>query len=369
MGPGENNIGGHLCPPIYTIEGDKLQWCKDVRYWARTALGCAEGGDTKAKGMLAALDRLLFGSLPSSRQQMVEKAVESRELVIYPLDPTYSQDELAVIEPIIELVAKDSATDAIKPLAKLNKTASKCTRKADQYITTYIELFLLPAQAYLNLTSADRSSAESQNLAMTLLTNAKLSQDTFSSVMSNLVSSTKNEAKQVTPSIAIDAKRIDIIASLLSSVASGQDIDDLKEKARESAYCLQAAHRRLTQLSSNSSFIACISIADAIVALEVGMGRDELKQAISQENKVSRALMTHLTLAQRFQRKHTNYRNHNWKLRDRNSYRDQQASNDDNDRKQRNENSPEFKRPRYHDYENKRRNSENYKDKKQHYFQ
>lgn len=58
---------------------------------------------------------------------------------------------------------------------KLNKAATSCTRKPQESMQTYIERFIMPAQAYLNLANADRSSAESQNLPMTLMTSANLS--------------------------------------------------------------------------------------------------------------------------------------------------------------------------------------------------
>lgn len=49
--------------------------------------------------MLAALGMLLFRYLPASRQQIIEKAVETGELILDPFDPAYPKEKLGVIEP------------------------------------------------------------------------------------------------------------------------------------------------------------------------------------------------------------------------------------------------------------------------------
>lgn len=92
---------------------------------------------------------------------------------------------MAVIEPIINIVAKDSASDGIECLARLNEAASTCFRKPKKLLAIFIEQFVLPAQIYLNVNSAHRSLDESQNLAMILLASDILSQEIQSSVMAN----------------------------------------------------------------------------------------------------------------------------------------------------------------------------------------
>lgn len=198
---------------------------KDVRHWACTVLACAEGGDTEAKGMLSALWMSLFRSLSASRQQIAEKAVNTGEIVIDSIDPTYPTSKLDVIDPIINLVAKDTSTDTIRRLSRLNKEASSCTRKINESTTAFIERFILPAQAYLNITNADHTSAESQNLAMTRLTNAKLTQETFSSVMSNLVCNTKSKERLKNLTVPLDAKYPAGITNLLSAFAAIEETE------------------------------------------------------------------------------------------------------------------------------------------------
>lgn len=203
MGPGETLPAHHLAPSSFLLSKDKLRWRKDVRCWAVTVRACADGGDDRAKGMHAALVMLMYRSLPPSRQQSIEKSMENGELVLDPSDSAYANDVMKIVKDIIKIVAKDSAPDAIKRLAKLSKKATSCLRSEGESMSAYIERFLFPAQSYLNPTNADRTSAESQNLAMVLFSNASLSQETFASVMAILVSTAKTKSVKAKGQVSI----------------------------------------------------------------------------------------------------------------------------------------------------------------------
>ena len=57
--------------------------------------------------------------------------------------------------------AKDSTTESIQRLTRLSKEAVTCVSEPKEPIPAYIERFFIPALAYLNLTSAGTTSAES----------------------------------------------------------------------------------------------------------------------------------------------------------------------------------------------------------------
>lgn len=67
----------------------------------------------------------------------------------------------------------------------------------------YIEWLFLPRQSYHNLDNADRKPAESQNLALVFLSNAKFSSQLFSSVTSSLVAATKYKSDSSIKHISI----------------------------------------------------------------------------------------------------------------------------------------------------------------------
>lgn len=139
------------------------------------------------------------------------------------LDPqvgTGYEENLNVIESIILAVAKDSAAASVRRLARLNKCASSCIRQSNESMTSFFERFVLPAQAYLNYTSADQSFAANQNLALMMITNANLSAETFTNVMTSLVFSTKNK-ERATPSVQITSARLPAIMSVLQKYIFG----------------------------------------------------------------------------------------------------------------------------------------------------
>lgn len=74
--------------PSYSRTSYQLFWRNYVRYWYRSLLACADGGDSKSKGATVTLGKVLFPSLPSEKQQLVEKFVAAGELIIDPTDGT-----------------------------------------------------------------------------------------------------------------------------------------------------------------------------------------------------------------------------------------------------------------------------------------
>lgn len=135
--------------------------------------------------------------------------METGEPVLDPSDPVYSNNVLELIEEMINTVVRNSAPDAIKRLSKLSKVALSCVRLKEKSIISYTGRFLLPARSYLNLTNADHHYHESQNLAVSLLSNANLSQNAYASVMVSMVSTIKGKNNSVEDQISIERKRAD----------------------------------------------------------------------------------------------------------------------------------------------------------------
>ena len=121
MSSGSDNQGNLLSPPKFHASSDKLAWRKSVRYWALNVKACADGGDTRAKGVLFALAMILFRALPFAKQQALETYIDSGELS---LDGDSSCDvQRKAVEKMIAVVAKDSASESIQRLARLSREA------------------------------------------------------------------------------------------------------------------------------------------------------------------------------------------------------------------------------------------------------
>lgn len=310
MGPGESSSTHLLSPPVFTASTDKLRWRKDVRGWMSTVRACADGGDGRAKGMNAALGMILYRSLPPSRQQLLEKAIEIGDIILDPSMPGYSNDTDKMINSIIDIVAKDSAPDAIKRLAKLSKDAATCVRKPNEPVSTFVEQFLLLSQGYLNLVSAGRASAVSQSLAMNLLSNANLSPQTFSSVMASLVTTTKNKENSSDDRILVNLGRTEKAINILETIIhppSGPTVLNTEDSTTLTNFLntIRSSVKHHKLHTSDSGLCAYISMSDAVAALdEVSIEQEEI-EPINRTNGLTHTnnFLAHTKLARRFQRR------------------------------------------------------------------
>lgn len=160
--------------------------------------------------MCGALGMLSHCSLPLPRKQRIEKSIETGDVMLDPLDPTYSLDPMKVTYIIMNIVAKFLPPDSIKQTKKRNEHAFIGIPSRREPIGTYPERLLHLAQTYLNLIISNRVSTESTNLAMILLSTARFLRKTIPSIMESHVSATKTKLRQeneVFPSVKVELLR------------------------------------------------------------------------------------------------------------------------------------------------------------------
>lgn len=162
MGPGEGQLTQHSALPLFNSNVDKLRWRKYIRCWAATVHALADGGDGRAKGMLIAIGIPLYWSVSRSRLQLLEISIEIREFVLNPSNPECTEKAMVIMNQIINIIAKNSASDSIKRFATLIKTTTTCLPSRAELMPVYIESFFVLEQSYLNLTSSDRSSTRAR---------------------------------------------------------------------------------------------------------------------------------------------------------------------------------------------------------------
>lgn len=180
MGPaGSGTPNNALSPPVLSTASDKLTWREEVREWAQHVDACARAGDSRAKGVAATLAHSLYRSMSKYKKEVIKRSLRKGELVLTPSTNIDESDQLVVVEQVIQLVAKDTAVEAVRRISSLNKRINNCMRRNGESITSYINRFTTIAQTYLNLINSSEDTVESQNFAMTLLTNSKITQQTF----------------------------------------------------------------------------------------------------------------------------------------------------------------------------------------------
>lgn len=131
MGPALDPIphSSLLQPPILKPETDRLQWREDIRDWSTNIVACAEGGDTRAKGVATCLGLTIYRSLDPSLKEQVKESVRCGEIVLKPSGSKNSDDQIKTLEKIISIIAKDTPVDRVTRMVRLNTQVHKCVRR------------------------------------------------------------------------------------------------------------------------------------------------------------------------------------------------------------------------------------------------
>lgn len=130
---------------------------------------------------------------------------------------------------------------------------------------------MLPAQAYLNLIASDGESAERKNFAVLLLSNSRLPQQTFSSIMASLVSTSKNLACKRQNVVILTSEHLNGLVELFQFTLfsrTGDTFDQLHSSVSEQATLLTSAKRRSDMQCKNSNTIPFVSLSNTVGALE-----------------------------------------------------------------------------------------------------
>lgn len=294
MGPASSEVPGSLyTPPIYKEDMDKLQWRDEVRIWVQTVKSIANGGDSKAKGIAASLGLTLYRSLSFNKKELVKKEIRTGELVLNPDVEIIDQD--VIIEKILNIVAKDSTINSLKRIVRLNREVSLCIRKNGESLGKYVERFTGIAQTYLNLINASQDGPDSINFEIMLLSNAKIPAQTFSNIVSSLVSTSKVKDPAQSLDVVIAQDRANNLEKFISKAISKSPLDksytDTKIKvASESLAALKAAISFTNGKSKDFGLKEIINLSDAAEELqEAGIEYRE----INEQKKKSSAMMGH----------------------------------------------------------------------------
>ena len=193
-----------------------------------------------------------------------------------PQDGNQAADQNSILEKILNIVAKDSAVDTIKIMVRLNKEIHGCILTKDETISTYMERFSRPAQAYLNLVNANQDGANSQKFAIVLLVNARVPTQTFNNLLSSLVSTAKHRTGSATSEVTLTEAIITVVLRLLQRMQSALENDEILDNNRiggqdnvgECVNTHKAATLARKGRTSDGAPTYFIGLQDAFTALE-----------------------------------------------------------------------------------------------------
>ena len=184
MGPDTGSTPGNdmLLPPRLTHLTDKFKWRKRVMLWVTTVKRFAKGGDRRAKGILSALGLTLNNALDQVFSSQVEQSIAAGAIDLEGDDNEIENTtkQFHVVTSIIELVSKDSPTDGIRKLVNMMRQVFNCTRKNVEAPDQFARRFQALALDYLNHCDTATIQQDSQNFAIILLENSKISPSVYS---------------------------------------------------------------------------------------------------------------------------------------------------------------------------------------------
>ena len=231
MGPDTGSTPGNdmLLPPRLTHSTDKFKWRKRVMLWVTTVKRFAKGGDKRAKGILSALGLTLYNALDHVFSSQVEQLIAAGVINLDGDDDATenANKQLDIVNSIIELVAKDSPTDGIRRLVQMMRQVFTCTRNNGESPAMFARRFQALALDYLNHCDTATIQQDSQNFAMLLLENSKISASVYSSIITRLVSMIAQRSGSSTNKIYVISKeRLEAIkenAGAIRNLSEGLD--------------------------------------------------------------------------------------------------------------------------------------------------
>ena len=223
MGPGANASKGlsPFDPPVISPSADLQEWRRDISRWIDTIRSAAlKDSDRMYKTIFATLANHLYDrGLPSEQKSIVDEA-QLKGLIDYKQD-----DQIAAVREIIELIAVDSPIAVVSRLISSFHRVTDFCRRRNEDLRSFVSRFRGLAADHLMHGALSSSSQVGEVLAITLLNNANLSEETLTSAKLQLIALAK-EREEVRDTESLPSR-----TSIPISVE--QEIADLTAKVNE----------------------------------------------------------------------------------------------------------------------------------------
>ena len=223
MGP-EANVSKGVSPfdsPVFDPAADLQEWRRNISRWVDTIRHAAEKGqDRMYKTVYATLANQLYDrGLPSEQKSIIDEA-QLKGLINYK-----QEDQIAAVRDIIELIAIDSPVATVSRLIDSFHRVTNCRRRRNEDLRAFVPRFRGLAADHLMHGGLSSSSQVGEVLAITLLNNANLSEETLTNAKLQLIALAKEREDAQTNM----KSKSDV--SVSEDVV--EEVDDLLELVRE----------------------------------------------------------------------------------------------------------------------------------------
>jgi len=199
---------------------DRQKWRRDVFSWMELIAKRAEVLDKKSIATQATFAYVLYDAVHPSYQKVLDHAKDSGALNF----DGQSSHQRAVVEQIIQLIGQDTPLEIIDRLLSAYQHVHTCVRHDKEQPSKYATRFRGLASEYMSLAGVSATEQESQLMAMVMLQNARLPQDTQNAVKLQLVTQSQQKSQQsaIKP-ISVPKEVLEELSRKIKAV-----IDDLK---------------------------------------------------------------------------------------------------------------------------------------------
>ena len=231
-GPSTREVSSFFDAPKLVPGQDRKRWRRDVEEWVDFTKQRAESGEKTAKANVRTMGYLLYRALHPDYQAVLDHARDSGQLV---LRGGEGQDE--AVNTIVSLVGEDTPIDVTNRILSAYQKLHACVRKDEEMPSKFADRFRGLASEYMTLAGIAATGKDSQMLAMVLLQNARLDENTSNAITIQLVAKAESR-KSATAASQVGTVKVNVSTmNGFKSAANGlaSDITDKLDEAGQDA--------------------------------------------------------------------------------------------------------------------------------------
>lgn len=209
-------------PSFITNYTPKQQYRKDLNMWIEMVNEYA-AIDVKGKALQRTAGHLIYLSCDSTAREQLEQNINSGTISL-----KFSEDDRdrsLMISNILNIIAKDTPEDMVKREVDALTKIHSCERKPAETPSQYASRFCGAVARYHN-ESGNIGHVMDRQFAILMLRNAKLSQDTFNSIVLRLNTVAEKSVVRHDHIVVITEHFLDNLSKVLSGSMNDVLIDD-----------------------------------------------------------------------------------------------------------------------------------------------
>lgn len=251
-------------PPVFKSNvTNKVQYKDDLRTWADLTRSFT-AFEKKAKAKLESLGLIVYLSCDDGAKSKLRAAETEGKLKLSGMDN--DADRKALIEAIINTIARETPNEKIQREVTLLTDIHKCRRSPKETAEAYACRFESNVAKYVHQKSV-RSARDDQQWALLMIQNANLSADTYNALTFQLTTMAAHDhaAKKTKTFAEIDTQTCKKVIETIKAVEQAPNMGEVRKIFQENIEHLATLRKRTNEAEEAES--PTIQFSDAVAAL------------------------------------------------------------------------------------------------------